>query len=203
MSIGAVTNQRKLYRPSPIVLRFLIAMAVWNLGTGAFNPFANVFFARMHMPLRNIGTVFSVSQLAQVGAVLCAPFFFRKFGTARAICGMEVATACGLLALSMAAGPMWGAAAYTGYMMFQYMSEPGMFMFLMNGVAAGERNSASALNILVSVGCQAVAAALAGGILARFGYPPLLAAASAMCLAAALLFRTLLVRREPLARASQ
>jgi len=203
MSIGAVTNQRKLYRPSPIVLRFLIAMAVWNLGTGAFNPFANVFFARMHMPLRNIGTVFSVSQLAQVGAVLCAPFFFRKFGTARAICGMEVATACGLLALSMAAGPMWGAAAYTGYMMFQYMSEPGMFTFLMNGVAAGERNSASALNILVSVGCQAVAAALAGGILARFGYPPLLAAASAMCLAAALLFRTLLVRREPLARASQ
>jgi MFS family permease len=202
MSNAAMLGQRKLHRPSPIVLRFLIAMAVWNLGTGAFNPFTNVFFARMHMPLQNIGAVFSAAQLAQVAAVLCAPFFFRKFGTARAICGMELATAFALLALSLAAGPMWGAAAYTGYMMFQYMSEPGMFTFLMNGVASSERNSASALNILVSFGCQALAAALAGGILTRFGYPPVLAAASAICVAAALLFRTLLVKQEPLAPAS-
>jgi len=203
MSNTVVESKRKLHRPSPIVLRFLIAMAVWNLGTGAFNPFTNVFFARMHMPLQNIGTVFSAAQLAQVAAVLFAPFFFRKFGTVRAICGMELATAVALLALSIAAGPMWGAAAYTGYMMFQYMSEPGMFTFLMNGVAEGERNSASALNILVSFGCQAVAAALAGGILARVGYPPVLAAASAICLAAALLFRMLLVKPESIAPVAQ
>ncbi len=162
---AAVASSRKLHRPSPIVLRFLIAIAVWNLGTGAFNPFANVYFARMHMPVQNIGYVFSISQLAQVAAILCAPFFFRKFGTARAISGMEVTTAFGLLALSIAAGPVWGAAAFTGYMMFQYMSEPGMFTFLMNGVADGERNSASALNILVAFGCQAIAAPLAGAIL--------------------------------------
>src|SRR5208337_3104780 len=100
----------------------LIAMAVWNLGTGAFNPFSNVFFARMHMPVENISYVFSSAQLAQVVAILCAPFFFRRFGTARAIWGMELATGFGMLALAMAAGPMWGAVAYTGYMMFQYMS---------------------------------------------------------------------------------
>ena len=46
--------------PARSVLRFLIAILVWNLGTGVFNPFANVFFARMHMPVEQIGYVFSV-----------------------------------------------------------------------------------------------------------------------------------------------
>ena len=137
MSAAPQPNERKLHRPSPIVLRFLIAILVWNLGTGVFNPFASVFFARMRMPVERIGYVFSSSQLAQVVAILCAPFFFRKFGTVRAIWGMEMATALGLVALAAAGGPMWAAAAYTSYMAFQYMSEPGMFTLLMDSVAGG------------------------------------------------------------------
>ena len=199
MAGAAVESNRKLHRPSPVVLRFLIAMAVWNLGTGAFNPFTSVFFARMHMPLEKISYVFSSGQFAQVAAILCAPFFFRKFGTARAICGMELATALGLFALSIAAGPMWGAGAYVGYMMFQYMSEPGMFTYLMDSVAPGDRNSASALNFLVMFACQAIAAGVSGAMLARYGYPPVLAAACAMCLAAALLFGVLVVKRASIA----
>jgi MFS family permease len=187
--------KRKLHRPSPTVLRFLIAMAVWRLGTGVFNPFTNVFFARMHMPVRNIGYVFSGAQLAQVAAMLCAPFFFRKFGTARSICGMEAATALGLAALSLTAGPLFGAFTYAGYMMFQYMSEPGMFTYLMDSVAVTERDSASALNILVMFGGQAIAAAISGALLARFGYPPVLAAGAAICVSAALVFAVLIVAR--------
>ena len=198
MSNAAVANRGKLHRPSPIVLRFLIAMAVWNLGTGTFNPFSNVFFARMHMPVENISYTFSSAQLAQVVAILCTPFIFRKFGTARSIYGMELATGFAMLALAMAAGPMWGAVAYTGYMMFQYMSEPGMFTYLMESVAPGERNSASALNFLVTFAGQAIAAAISGAMLARFGYPPVLTVASVVCVAAAFLFRVLLVK--PLAR---
>ncbi len=95
MSAASQPSERKLHRPNPIVLRFLIAVLVWNLGTGAFNPFASVFFARMRMPVEHIGYVFSSSQLAQVVAILFAPFFFRKFGTVRAIWGMEMATALG------------------------------------------------------------------------------------------------------------
>jgi MFS family permease len=203
MSRAAVESTQKLTRPSPVVLRFLIAMAVWNLATGAFNPFTSVYFARMHVPVEKISYVFSTGQFAQVAAILCAPFFFRKFGTARAICGMELATALGLFALSAAAGPLWGAGAYVGFMMFQYMSEPGMFTYLMDSVTPGERNSASALNFLVMFACQAIAAAVSGGMLARFGYPPVLAAASAMCLAAVLLFGILVVRRMPIAPINQ
>jgi predicted MFS family arabinose efflux permease len=127
-------------------------------------------------------------------AILCTPFVFRKFGTARSIYGMELATGVAMLALAMAAGPMWGAVAYTGYMMFQYMSEPGMFTYLMESVAPSERNSASALNFLVTFAGQAIAAAVSGAMLARFGYPPVLAVGAAMCVAAALLFRVLLVK---------
>jgi MFS family permease len=192
MSAPSPPSERKLHRPSPIVLRFLIAVLVWNLGTGAFNPFASVFFARMRMPVEHIGYVFSSSQLAQVIAILFAPFFFRKFGTVRAIWGMEVATALGLVALATAGDAMWAAAAYTSYMAFQYMSEPGMFMLLMDSVPVGERNGASALNFLVSFGGQAIAASVAGWMLARFGYPPVVASGAFICVTAAFLLRGLL-----------
>jgi predicted MFS family arabinose efflux permease len=191
---AAAATRGKLQRPSPMVLRYLIAIAVWSLGTGAFNPFTNVYFARMHLPVEHISYIFSAAQLTQVAAILCAPFFFRKLGTARAISGMETGTAFALLGLSIAAGPMWGAAAYTGYMTFQYMSEPGMFTLLMESAAPEERNSASALNFLLTFGGQAIAAVIAGGMLARFGYPPVLVAAAATCVAAAFLFRVLLVK---------
>jgi MFS family permease len=191
LSVTPAPIERKLVRPSPFVLRFLIAVFVWNLGTGVFNPFTSVFFARMRMPVERIGYVFSSSQLAQVVAILCAPFFFRKFGTIRAIWGMEMATALGLVALAAAGGPLWAAAAYTSYMAFQYMSEPGMFTLLMDSVTVGERNGASALNFLVSFGGQAIAASAAGWMLARFGYPPVLAAGASICIAAAFLLRAL------------
>ncbi|MGP0074204.1 MAG: MFS transporter [Bryobacteraceae bacterium] len=192
MSTAAVPAARELHRPSPMVLRFLIAMLIWSLGTSVFNPFSSVFLARMRMPVEQIGYVFSSSQLAQVAAILCAPFLFRRFGTVRAIWGMELATALGLIALAASGGPLWAAGAYTGYMAFQYMSEPAMFTLLMDGVTAGERNSASALNFLVSFAGQAIAASVAGWMLARFGYPPVLAAGAVICAAAAFLLRALL-----------
>jgi MFS family permease len=191
LSVAPPLSDRRLHRPSPVVLRFLIAILVWNLGTGVFNPFTSVFFARIRMPLERIGDVFSVSQLAQVVAILCAPFIFRRFGTVRAIWGMEMVTALGLIALATSGGPWWAATAYTGYMAFQYMSEPGMFTLLMDIVPPGERNKASALNFLVSFAGQAVAASVAGWMLARFGYPPVLAAGAVICVAAAFLLRTL------------
>jgi predicted MFS family arabinose efflux permease len=203
ISAAPPPSERKLHRPSPIVLRFLIAMLVWNLGTGVFNPFASVFFARMRMPVERIGYVFSSSQLAQVVAVLCAPVVFRKLGTIRAIYGMELATAFGLVALAAAGGPAWAAVAYAAYMTFQYMSEPGIFTSLMDNVPVGERNAASALNFLVTFGGQAIAASVAGWMLARFGYPPVLAAGAVICAAAAFLLRAFFVKPERANQASQ
>jgi len=188
---------QKFHRPSPLVIRFLIAMFVWNIGTGALNPFFNVFFSRrVHMPLEQIGTVFSIGQIAQVAAILAAPLVFRRYGLAKGISGMQFATGLALVALAAASGPAWAAAGYATYMMSQYMSEPGMFTLLMEGAPVQERGSASALNFLVSFAGQAIAAAVAGQMLARFGYPPVFVAAAVICGGAALLFRVLLGIRK-------
>jgi predicted MFS family arabinose efflux permease len=180
---------RKFRWPSGRVLRFLAAMLVWNLGTGAFNPFFNVFFARqMGMAVEQIGSIVSVSQIAQIVAILASPLVFRRLGLVRGIASMELATGLSLAGLAAVGGPTGAAVGYVAYMMTQYMSEPGMFTFLMQTAPPGERGSASALNFLVSFGGQAIAAAVAGQMLATFGYPPLLLGAACICGVAALLF---------------
>jgi MFS family permease len=194
----AQPNERKLHRPSPLLLRFLIAMAAWNLGTGALNPFFNVFFAqRIHLPVQQIGYVYAASQIAQVGAILLSPLVFRKFGLTRGIAGMQLATAVALLSLALAGGPIWAAMGYVAYMMSQYMSEPGQFTLLMESVRAPERKSASAFNFLVSFAGQTIAAAGAGWLLAHFGYPPVMVLAAVICVLAAILFRVLLADPKP------
>ncbi len=192
---AAQPDKRTFRRPSPILIRFLVAMAFWNLGTGALNPFFNVFFARrVRLPVEQIGTVFAFAQIAQVGAILLAPLVFRKFGLTRGISGMQCATALALIALAIAGGPVWAAAGYAAYMMFQYMSEPGMFTVLMEGVPEGERNSASALNFLVAFSGQAIANAVGGKLIKNFGYPPVMIGAAIICTGAAFLFRVLLAK---------
>ena len=52
---------------NPFLLRFLPAMAVWSLVTGAFPPFAAVYFVHhLGLSLQRVGTVFSFSQLVQL-----------------------------------------------------------------------------------------------------------------------------------------
>jgi len=194
----AMPAERKLHRPSPMLLRFLIAMAMWNLGTGALNPFFNVFFAeRVRLPVRQIGSVFSAAQIAQVAAILASPLVLRRFGLTRGISGMQMATGVALALLSISGGPVWAAAGYCAYMMSQYMSEPGQFTMLMELVRPQERNSATALNFLVTFAGQAIAAAAAGWLLARFGYPPVMVGAALVCLLAAIAFRALLSNPQP------
>jgi predicted MFS family arabinose efflux permease len=156
------------------------------------NPFFNVFFARrVGMPVERIGMVFSAAQIAQIVAILASPIFFRRFGLVRSISGMQFATGLVLIGLASASGATWASAGYAAYMMMQYMSEPGMFTMLMGASPVAERGSASALNFLVTFAGQAIAATVAGEMLERFGYPPVFIVASALCVAAALLFRAL------------
>jgi len=185
---------RGFYRPSPLVIRFLVAIAVWNLGIGMFNPFLSVFFSRLRMPVEQIGALFSAAHAAQAGAVLMAPIVLRKFGLTRGVSLMQFATALALLALSAAAGPLSAGLAFASYTMSQYMTEPGIFTFLMDGVPVEDRSSASALNFLVTFAAQATVAAIAGRVVSRFGYPPVLVAGAIICALAALLFRALLAK---------
>lgn len=197
-AVAPPPEERKLGRPSPLVTRFLIAMLVWSVGTGLFNPFRNVFFARhIHLPVEQIGYVFSWAQFAQVCGILIAPLLFRRFGVVRGISGMQFATALALVGLAAASGPVGASLGYTAFMLAQYMSEPGMFTFLMESVPAAQRGGASALNFVALFAGQAVAAAAGGGLIAAFGYAPVLSGAAVICAAAALLFRVLMGAPRP------
>jgi len=195
----------RVYPRSGFLVRFLAAYAFWQLATGLFNPFANVYFARLRVPVERIGTIFSVSQIGQAAIVLLAPLVFRRAGLVMGITWMMIATAAGLGGLA-AQPPIAGATlAFTAYMAFQWMSEPGLNSLLMSRVAEGERSGTSALNYVVAFGCQALAAFGGGALLARFGYGAVLAGAAVLTAGAGMLFRALLgaVETKPVQSHSQ
>jgi predicted MFS family arabinose efflux permease len=182
----------RLFPGNPLVFRFLAALAVWGLATGSLNPFFNAYFAQaIHMPVQRIGFVFSAAQFAQVIAMLLAPVVFRKFGLVTGIVYTQILTALTLAGLATGPGASVAALGYMGYSAFQWMSEPGMYSLLMSQVSAPERTGASALNFLVIFSSNAIAAALAGTAISRYGYSPVLGTAALVALFAAALFRAL------------
>jgi MFS family permease len=181
----------KLYPRHRFVVRFLMVWAIWNLATGAFNPFFTVFFARLHTPVERIGLIFSGSQLSQVVALILAPLVLRKLGLVSGTAAMLLGTALALGGL--AAGPTgWTAAAvFMAYMSCQSMSDPGVNTLLMDRVSESERTGASALMMLVAFAAQLVASLAGGAAIARFGYPAMLVCAAGLGAVSALAFRSL------------
>ena len=182
---------------SPFVIRFMTAFAAWNLAVGAFNPFFSAYFARqMHMPVERIGLIFSLAQAVQLAALLTSPAILRRLGMVTGIASMQAGVALALAVLAFSPGATFAAIAYAFYTAFQYMTEPGLFTLLMNGVAEGERAGVSALNFFVMSAGQAAAAGVAGVAVTRYGYAPVLATAAAIAGVAACLFRGLLSKTE-------
>ncbi len=188
-------RETKFYPLNPFLLRYLPAMAVWTLALGAVSPFFNVYFSQyLRMPVKQIGTVFSISYVSQAVTVLAAPVIFRKCGLVTGIMYMQIATAVALGCLAAIPGASGAVPVYIAYISFQWMSQPGMLSLLMNQVAPSERTGASALNFLVSNASHAIAAAAAGVSLVRFGYPAVMKATACIALIAAFSFRLLLGR---------
>ena len=192
---AAPVSEPVFRRPSPLLLRFFAAMIVWNLGTGAFNPFFSAFFVHLSFSTEHIGMLFSSVHFTQALAMLAAPLVLNRLGLARGISTMQVATALSLAGLAMWTGATLTSFAYGSYVVFQYMTEPGVFALLMNSVPVAQRAGISALNMMVIAAANAAAASLAGVLITRFGYPPVLTVASLTCAAAALLFRGLRAER--------
>ena len=105
---------------------------------------------------------------------------------------MQLTAAAALGVLAFVTGPAGAALAYGAYMVFQFMSEPGLYSYLMDCVPEPDRSHASAWNFLVAGSAQAIAATLSGLAITRFGYRPMLVAAAILCVAAAVLLRMLL-----------
>ena len=125
-----------------------------------------------------------------------APAVLRRLGLVNGIMATQIATGLALAALAMSSTTWVAAASYAGYVAFQYMTEPGVFTLLMSRVRKEEQGGASSLNFLAAFSAQAIAAALAGAALSRFGYPVVLTAAALIAIFSAFVFRALLGRFE-------
>ena len=190
-------EESKTYPRGRFILVFLFCLCWWSAAVSAFSPFFNAFFAqRMRMQVSRIGLVYSGAQFVQAMVVMAAPMVLRRLGQVRGIAWMQFGTACALAALALS--PNGGVAAiwYAGYMSLQYMSEPGLFSMLMERVRPGERSGASALYFLATSSMGSLSALAAGGAITRFGYPSVLIASAALATVAALLFRTLIPKKD-------
>ncbi len=189
----AADRSPRMFPRGPFVQRYMAAFAVWNLAVGAFNPFFSAYFSReLHMTVKQIGIVFSISQAVQLAALLLAPAILRRLGMVTGIASMQVGVGASLALLAAGPTATLAAAAYSAFMSFQFMCEPGTFTLLMNRVAESERAGVSALNFFVMSASQAASAGVAGFAVTRYGYAPVLTTAAAIAIVAALLFRLLL-----------
>jgi predicted MFS family arabinose efflux permease len=180
---------QKQYPHGPFIYGFLAALFIWTLGTAGFNPFFNVYFSRhLHVTVAQIGMIFSYGQIAQVIAIPLAPLVLKKMGDVRGIVLMQSATAVALGLLAIVSDSLGGTLLYIIYMAFQYMSEPGLFSMLMSRVDRSRQSGAAALNFLTTSLAGMFAAALAGSMLSRVGYEPVLAACAGTILLAAMVF---------------
>ncbi len=186
------SRQRKVYPRGAFIRRYLLVFALWNLATGAFNPFFNAFLSRLGATTAQIGAVFSSGQVAQLVAMIVAPVAYRRFGLVPGIAAMMVLTGAALGLVSISEAVLAGALAYCFYMAFQWMSEPGMYTLLMSNVRDEEQSGASSLNFLTIASAQALAAFSAGTAIHHFGYATVLAVAGLAAISAGLLLCRLL-----------
>jgi predicted MFS family arabinose efflux permease len=191
--VSPPAQDKKFYPRSPFLVRYLAVIALWSLAVGAFSPFFNVYFSQhLRMQVKEIGTVYSISHISQVIAMLAAPVILRKFGLVTGIMYTQVAAALALGCMASVPGASTATVIYITYVAFQWMAEPGMLTLLMNQVRPSEQTGASAMNSLVVNVAQAIAAAVAGASFVRFGYPAVLSVIAGVGLVAACLFRVLL-----------
>jgi predicted MFS family arabinose efflux permease len=167
-------------------------VAVWSVVTGSFSPLASVYLAKgVHLSLHQIGNAFSLSQIAQVIAVLLAPLLFRKWGLIHGILLTQLGTAVMLLLLSSTVHPATVTMFYVFFCAFQWMNEPGLYSLLMNSVASTDRESASASSSFVISASQALAAIIFGLAFAYYGYPAVIRIIAVIAIFAAILFSNL------------
>jgi MFS family permease len=182
----AEKNPRESQR---FLLFFLLCLFVWMLGTNGFNPFFNVYFARQHhFRPEQIGSLFAFGQLAQVLAILVAPYVLNKLGQVTGIVAMQIATAATLIMLAVVPEARVSTVLYVGYVCFQYMAEPCFFSMLMSRVPVAVRGNASALNFAVTSIAGIFAAIGAGTLLSVAGYPATLVTCALLLVSAAFLF---------------
>jgi len=182
-------SPRRRWMPHPFLLRYLPAMALWTAVIAAFTPFANVYLSKnLHIPMANIGLIFSVAQVVQFCVGLLTPLLFRRLGMVPGIVVTQVATAVSLGCLAATHNSHAAVGLYLGFSALQWMSAPGLYNLLMSKVSDEERSTAASGALFCNAVVASGSTAGAGIFFVRFGYPHVLMGIAAMAFVVALLF---------------
>lgn len=192
---------KRPWKTKSFLLRFLPTMALWAAVTAAFTPFANVYLSKdLHLPMSQIGLIFSAAQVIQLCMTLLTPLVFRRMGLVNGIVATQVATAAALACLAATQDRRLTIALYLSFSAVQWMSAPGLYNVLMSRVPDEERSSASAMTLFCNALLGSGATAGAGILFVQFGYPHVLLGIAVLAITAAILFGTLVSqagRRTP------
>jgi MFS family permease len=195
---------RWCWRPHPFLLRFFPALILWTAVLTSFAPFSNVYLSQgRHIPLARIGIIFFIAQIIQSCFGLFSPIVFRKLGLLNGIVVTQVLTAVTLSLLAGTQDLRLVAPLFIAFTAIQWMSTPGLESLLMSGVPDEDRSTASSMMMFCNSVVAAGATSGTGILFVRFGYPRVMLGISALALAAAILFGTVLSpagRRTPVQR---
>lgn len=181
----------------PYLVRFLPVFAAWSVVTGAFIPFAPIFFRKqLGLPLQNVGAIFSASQLVQAFAVLVAPVLYRRAGIVAGIICAQLIAGGAIVALYLGHSVHGLIAAYLVFTAAQFGASPAFYSLLMSRVPESERSSASAAQNITGALVQAGSAAFAGLLIVRYGYSSVFAVSAILSLMAATFAFVLLSSRR-------
>lgn len=181
----------------PFLLRFLPLMAAWAAVLAAFTPFGNVYLSRVrHVPLGQIGLIFSATQVVQFCMGLLAPLIFRLLGLVKGIAATQIIAALALALMAAATYPRLAMALYLTFSAAQWMCAPGLYNLVMNETPDAERSTAAAMTLFCNALAGSAATAGAGILFTRFGYPPVLLGIAGIAAAVAILFWLLIPRGQ-------
>jgi MFS family permease len=150
----------------------------------------------LHIPMAQIGLIFSAAQIIQLCMTLLTPLVFRRMGLVNGIVATQVATAAALGCLAGTHDRGLTVALYLSFSAVQWMSAPGLYNLLMSRVPDEERSSASAMTLFCNALLGSGATAGAGILFVRFGYPHVLSGIAILALTAAILLGTLMSPRR-------
>lgn len=190
---SAPDRERVRYPRSSFILRFMIAVAVLNIATAAFNPIANLYFSEhLDLPAHSIGLIFSAGQLVQVVAIIISPLILKRLGLVWGIMCMELAAGVSLAMLATGPTAIGAAIGYAGYLAFQWMDEPAMESLVMTKVEPEERSGAAAMMWMTVFAAGAISAPFSGKAITEVGYAVVIGAAACLLLLGGVLFGLLL-----------
>jgi MFS family permease len=156
---------------APLLARLALNFLLVGIGAGLIMPFFNLYFARRFGATSSqIGLYFSVAQVITLVATLLGPLVARRFGKLRAVTWLQLASLPFLVTLGLES--TLGIAVFAFWMRsaFMQMSSPLLNSFAMDVVPPALRARAHGIDNLGWYLGWAMSSALAGWVIARFGY---------------------------------